>query len=175
MALRHKPSGVKAGPRTAKPARKRWQHVWLRINLALEVRRPVEIAAEPSPLGDRCGGAGRIARAESHADFPAILAEVLDVLSAHRADVKAAAEQLGCTVSQIVKLLKQEPRALLSVNRWREGNDLHRLQSGLCRVGGLSRSAPQSHAGSAVDLSPFSGKYLMLHWHSRFVGVKSVD
>ena len=32
------------------------------------------------------------------------------------ADLKAAAEMLGCTASQLVKLLKKEPRALGLVN-----------------------------------------------------------
>ena len=88
----------------------------------------METGIAPSSLWQsRCGG-GKIRVNESHADFPAILAEVLDVLTAHRADVKAAAEQLGCTVSQLVKLLKQEPRALLLANRWREERKLHPMQ-----------------------------------------------
>ena len=41
---------------------------------------------------------------------------------------KPPPKQLGCTVSQLIKLLKQEPRAFQLVNQWREQNDLHRLQ-----------------------------------------------
>ena len=79
----------------------------------------METDVAPSLLWQSRLRGGKIRVSESHADFPAILAEVLDLLAAHRADVKTAAAQLGCTVSQLVKLLKQESRAFLLVNRWR--------------------------------------------------------
>jgi hypothetical protein len=130
VALRHKPSDVKAeaSERRSQAENRAVALFRLRINLALEVRQPVETSAEPSPLWQsRCGG-GKIRISESHDDFPAVLAEVLDILAAHRAEPKAAATQLGCTVSQLTKLLKQEPRAFQLVNQWREQNELHRLQ-----------------------------------------------
>ena len=65
---------------------------------------------------------------ESHDDFPALLAESLDAIAAHFSDVKTAAESLGCSSSQLIKFLKQEPRAFQLVNRWREEKNLHRLK-----------------------------------------------
>ncbi len=65
--------------------------------------------------------------AASHVDFPALLAEALDTLSAHGMDPKQAAVALGCSVSQLVKLLKKEPHALASVNRHRQEQGLHPL------------------------------------------------
>jgi hypothetical protein len=130
VALFYKPSGVKAeaSERRSQAENRAVALFRLRVNLALEVRRPVETGIAPSSLWQsRCGG-GKIRVNESHTDFPAILAEVLDVLTAHRADVKTAAEQLGCTVSQLVKLLKQEPRAFLLANLWRKERKLHPMQ-----------------------------------------------
>ena len=43
-------------------------------------------------------------------------------------DPKAAAGRLGCTASQLVKLLKKEPRALGLVNAWRQAAALKLLQ-----------------------------------------------
>jgi hypothetical protein len=130
VALRHKPSGVKAeaSERRSQAENRTVALFRLRINLALEVRLPTETSAEPSPLWRSRLGGDKIRVGPSHTDFPAILAEVLDILAAHRAETKAAAIQLGCTVSQLTKLLKQEPRAFQLVNQWREKNDLHRLQ-----------------------------------------------
>ena len=57
-----------------------------------------------------------------------MLAEALDALAQHEADLKPAAEALGCTASQLIKLLKREPRALTLINRQRQERGLHRLQ-----------------------------------------------
>lgn len=53
-----------------------------------------------------------------HADFPALLSEALDRIWTFR-DVKLAAEALGISTSQLVKLLAQEPPALQWVNALR--------------------------------------------------------
>ncbi len=47
-----------------------------------------------------------------HDDFPALLAEALDVLHAAGFDPKIAGLVLACSPSQLIKLLKGEPRAL---------------------------------------------------------------
>ena len=59
----------------------------------------------------RCRG-GRIAVSVEHNDFPAMLAEALDTLEVYALELKAASSALGCTPSQLTKLLKAEPRAL---------------------------------------------------------------
>jgi hypothetical protein len=130
VALHHKPSGVKAeaNERRSQAENQTVAVFRLRINLALEVRQPREINVAPSSLLQSRLIGGKISISPSHDDFPAILAEVLDFLAAYQADVKATADHLGCTTSQLTKFLKQEPRALLLVNRWREDQNLHRLQ-----------------------------------------------
>jgi hypothetical protein len=130
VALLHKPSGVEAeaSERRSQAENQTVALFRLRINLALEVRQPVETDVAPSSLWQSRLVGGKIGVSESHEDFPTILAEVLDILAAHQAEVKTAAGQLGCTASQLVKFLKQEHRAFLLVNQWRETRNLHRLQ-----------------------------------------------
>ena len=99
----------------------------LRVNLALEVRRPCSSDYVPSMLWQsRCGSGLKVSAA--HNDFPALLAEALDVLAAFDADPKCSVARLNCTPSQLVRLLKLDPRALLLVNQWRSERKLHRLR-----------------------------------------------
>ncbi len=99
----------------------------LRINLALNVR--VNRAADSPTLlwQQRCRGR-HVKVNPSHDDFPAILAEVLDVLAAHEMDAKQAADMLDVSTSQLVKLLKTEQRALQLVNVKRREQALHPLR-----------------------------------------------
>ena len=57
----------------------------------------------------------------------ALLAEALDVLHASGDDPRAAAEALGCSSSQLIKLLKEQPRALSQVNGRRRQAGRHPL------------------------------------------------
>lgn len=130
VALKHRPTGVKAeaAERRSQAENRSAALFRLRVNLALEIRFPRGPDETPSPLWQaRCRG-GRIDVAASHEDFPVLLAEALDAISACDADVKAAAAELGCTASQLVKLVKREPRAIAVVNRWRRDRGLHPLQ-----------------------------------------------
>jgi hypothetical protein len=100
----------------------------LRVNLALEVRQESESNYTPSPLWlSRCVG-GVLTVSPLHEDFPALLAEALDVLAACNAEPKSAAAVLGCTPSQLLRLLKLDARALPLVNRWRRDRSLHPLR-----------------------------------------------
>ena len=66
--------------------------------------------------------------AAEHDDFPALLAEALDAIAACDDDVKIAAERLGCTSSQLIKLLKDEPQAIAALNVRRKAAGLHELK-----------------------------------------------
>ena len=130
VVLHHRPTGIKAeaNERRSQAENRSVALFRLRLNLALEIRRSRAADETPSPLWQsRCRG-GRISLSVSHGDFPGLLAEALDVIAACEADVKAAAATLGCTGSQLVKLLKKEPRAMSLLNRWRRGRGLHTLQ-----------------------------------------------
>jgi hypothetical protein len=128
IVLTHVSTGVQAeaNERRSQAENLREALFRLRVNLAIEVRQPDR--AFPSSLWQsRCRG-GRIVVSPRHDDFPAILAEALDAIAACCDDLKAAAERLGCTSSQLIKLLKEEPRALASLNARRKAAGLHELK-----------------------------------------------
>jgi len=130
VRLLHRPSGVRAEAfqRRSQAENRRVALGRLRVCLALEIRSRLPDDYRPSPLWQsRCRG-GRIGVSPAHADFPAILAEALDVIAALDDDVRRAAEELGCTTSQLVKLLKKEARAIERVNRCRARRGLGRLE-----------------------------------------------
>jgi hypothetical protein len=130
VQLLHRPTGVaaEANERRSQAENRAAALRRLRVNLALSVRAIRPEAEGPSPLWrSRCRG-GRIVVSAEHADFPALLAEALDTVACREADVKAAAESLGCTTSQLVKLLDMEPRALALVNTWRQERGLRALK-----------------------------------------------
>jgi len=57
-----------------------------------------------------------------------LLREALDVPAALDADPKRAATVLDCTPSQLIRLLKLDPRALAWVNRWRRDRGMHAIR-----------------------------------------------
>jgi hypothetical protein len=133
VILTHRPTGLRAeaSERRTQGENRRAALDRLRIELALTVRRPIRPDEgdpfRPSALWrSRCLG-GRIVVNPEHADFPAILAEALDVLHAMGEDPRGAAESLGCSPSQLIKLLKAEPRALAQVNTRRRRAGRHSL------------------------------------------------
>jgi hypothetical protein len=130
VILTHKATGLaaEASERRTQGENRRQALFRLRLRLALEVRRPAPVPGgvtyQPSELWNRRCRGGRITINPEHDDFPALLAEALDVLAESGDDPKRAAAALGCSSSQLVKLLKLEPRAFIQVNR-------HRRQAGL--------------------------------------------
>ena len=130
VVLRHRPTGVKAeaNERRSQAENRTVAIRRLRLKLALEVRLSRDPDDTPSPLWQSRCHRGGVSVNPSHDDFPAILAEALDVIAAHNADVKEAAAALGCTASQLIKLVKKELRALALVNQRRRQQDLHPLQ-----------------------------------------------
>jgi hypothetical protein len=134
VILTHRPTGISAQAserRTQGENRSTALHR-LRLELALTVRRPIrnnaELAYAASMLWQkRCRG-GRIDVNPEHDDYPALLAEALDVLFACGDDHKAAARLLGCTPTQLVRFLKDAPRAMVLINERRRAAGRHPLQ-----------------------------------------------
>jgi hypothetical protein len=71
---------------------------------------------------------GKIACNPNHHDYPALLAEALDVIAAHNWEPKAAATPLGVTPSQLLKLIKDHPPALEELNRQRIHRSKHPMK-----------------------------------------------
>ncbi len=130
VRLLHSDTGVKAQAceRRSQAANRRAAIFRLRLNLAIEIRRPVDPEDGPSDLWKE-RSAGSLARVNpSHDDFPALVAEALDSIAALDADVAQAARRLRCTTSQLVRFVKKEPRAIALVNDWRETDDMRPLK-----------------------------------------------
>jgi hypothetical protein len=116
--LHHRPTGIEAeaNERRSQAENGRAALFRLRINLALAVRRPRD-REQPTPLWRSRCRSSRLVINPSHDDFPALLAEAMDILELKEWDSQAASDFLGCSASQLIKFLKHEPRALA---RWNE-------------------------------------------------------
>lgn len=122
IVVTHLPTGI-----TGQASERRSQHQnqllaihRLRLNLAVGYRTPeADVAKVPSQLWVSRLRARKISVSSEHDDFPAILAEALDVLAINSFEAAAAANSLACSSSQLIKLLAKEPSALEWVNRQR--------------------------------------------------------
>ncbi len=138
VELRHRPTGLEAhaGERRSATENKGVALRRLRLALAVQVRTRVPSGEVRSELwlvrtrgGSRAVGvAGRIACNPEHRDYPSLLAEAMDVLFACDADAKAAALRLGVSTTQLVKLLRNHPPALVRLNEWRREQGEHPLK-----------------------------------------------
>ncbi len=129
VVITHVPSGIQgeASERRSQEQNRRVALFRLRVNLALGVRRAAGGDAPSTLWRDRCRG-GRVQVSAAHEDFPAMLAEALDAVHQRGGDVKQAAAWLSCSMSQLVKLLQDEPRAMEQVNRQRQAAGLRPLR-----------------------------------------------
>jgi hypothetical protein len=131
VVLRHDPTGIEgaASERRSQKDNRCVAARRLRVNLALDQRRvPPDLRHTPSALWRSRVKDGRIVLNPDHRDFPGMLAEALDHVAHFRWDVAKAAQWLDCSTSQLVKLLKHEPRALERVNRERQQRGMRKLQ-----------------------------------------------
>ncbi len=132
VLLTHEPTGItgQAGERRSPEMNKRMALRRLRVALAIACRAPVPIGEIGSPLWRSRVRGGRIVLNEGHRDYPAMLAEALDVVHASRLDMKRASLRLECTASQLVKLIAAEPAALAAINAARQDRGDRPLQHG---------------------------------------------
>src|ERR1043165_7012872 len=93
VTLHHEPTGIQAhaGERRSAEQNKSVALFRLRLALAIEVRRPVPIGDARSDLWkSRVSDGGRISCNPSHRDYPALLAEALDMIEACLLDTHKA-------------------------------------------------------------------------------------
>lgn len=74
------------------------------------------------------GLTGRLVINPDHHDFPSLLAEAMDHLADCGWDLRPAAVRLGITPSQVIKLLREHPPALLKANSERARHGMHALK-----------------------------------------------
>lgn len=135
VILTHSPTGVSAEANERRSQKENQEQAIgrLRTQLALKVRTvsealPPEQWPPPSSLWrSRCVG-GRIRVSGQHEDFPALLAEVLDLWFLSGNNLQAVAEHMGCSTSQLVKFLKTEPHAFTQINTDRQALGLAPLK-----------------------------------------------
>lgn len=122
----HLPTGVsaEASERRTRVENHRNAVFRLRVNLAIEHRTSWD---SPSLLWQhRCRGT-QIQVSANHSDFPALLAELLNVLQRESHSLPSVAGLLSVTSSQIIKFLKKCPVAFKQVNEARSLAGLKKL------------------------------------------------
>ena len=134
VVIEHLPSGLiaEATERRSQSANRAVAIFRLRLQLAVELRSQwasQEGSAAPlSELWQKRTVNGRLGVASEHDEFPAVLAEALDHLAFNNWNAAEASEQLATTSTQLVKLLKKHPPALLRLNQQRQTRGLKPFQ-----------------------------------------------
>ncbi len=129
--LKHVPSEViaSAGERRRQIENRSMALKRLRIKLAHKVRGPVDFRSfRPSELWESRRQGEKLSINPKHRDYPALLAEALDVVVARKYDVAGAAGMLGVTMSQLAKLIRHDKHAFSIVNRGRESRGMPALK-----------------------------------------------
>ncbi|MCA9282482.1 MAG: peptide chain release factor-like protein [Phycisphaeraceae bacterium] len=131
VILTHKPTSIEAhaGERRSVMENKRVALKRLRLKLAVEHRTAVPLGDIGSALWrsrllrqrDAQGKTiTRISCNPGHRDYPSLLAEAMDVIDACAFDLTRAGIRLDVSASQLVKLLREHPAALVRVNEQRK-------------------------------------------------------
>ena len=135
VELTHLDTGVAAHAGERRTVHENKRVALFRLRLALAIHhRGVPVPLDPfgdtrSPLWkSRTNREGRIVCNPSHRDYPALLAEALDVIEAASGDPRNAAARLLCSPSQLVKLVKDHPPALERWNKLRAAHGLNPLK-----------------------------------------------
>jgi hypothetical protein len=120
VVLVHRPTELSAeGSERRSQAENRRVALWrLRMTLALSHREPPD-AAGPSPLWQSRLRGRQFMIAADHDDYPTVVAEALDLLETVGYEMRPAAEALGVSMSQLVKLFRAQPAAWVAINRLR--------------------------------------------------------
>ena len=120
VVLVHRPTGLSAeGSERRSQAENRRVALWrLRMTLALSHREPPD-AAGLSPLWQSRLRGRQLMIAADHDDYPAVVAEAIDRLKAVGYEMRPAADSLGVSMSQLVKLFRVQPAAWVAINRLR--------------------------------------------------------
>lgn len=129
VRITHEPTGIVASAteRRHKEQNKQQAVSRLRVKLAVQLREPVDPGGEPSACWASRVKSKKLLINPSHEDFPVLLAEALDRIAVMQHDMPAAAEVLGVSASQLLKLIKHEPEALQSINCTRKELGLRTL------------------------------------------------
>jgi hypothetical protein len=99
----------------------------IRLNLALQIRSQ-DLTKMPGPWWSCHVRSGQVRIGPHHADAACLIAQCLDTLYHKDWNVRLAARWLGCSSSQLTKVLKFDRRALEIANRERIARNLKPLK-----------------------------------------------
>lgn len=131
VELTHRPTGMVgwAGERRRQAENRAVALRRLRLRLAIRVRTEIRgDRARPSALWERRRQGTQIPVNPKNPDYPALLAEALDLIWARRFDVAGAAGVLGVSMSQLARLVRHERHAFAMVNEGRLAQGLPALR-----------------------------------------------
>ncbi|QDT63746.1 peptide chain release factor family protein [Calycomorphotria hydatis] len=122
VVIEHLPTGIRAeaAERRSLEQNRKVAIRRLRMRLAVDHRIERDDEAALNPIWATRVRNGRISVNAKHEDLPAMIAELLDLLTIYHGEIPVAARRLGCTASQIVKFLKLEPLAFQRLSTIRE-------------------------------------------------------
>jgi hypothetical protein len=129
--LTHTPTGItaSAGERRRQIENRGRALLRLREKLARAVRCPTHPSRHQcSELWQSRRQGKQMSVNPNHRDYPALLAEALDVVIARKYDVAGAAGVLGITMSQLAKLIRHDRHAFAQVNEGRTARGLPALK-----------------------------------------------
>lgn len=130
VVLTHRPTGLhgEASESRSQAENLRWALFRLRLVLAEQVRRVVELHAAPTVLWQTRTTRRKLKVSDDHPDFPSLLAEALDRVTVHEFNLTAAAESLQVSTTQLARFLQQAPRAWQALNEQRVARSLRPLR-----------------------------------------------
>jgi hypothetical protein len=129
--ITHVPTGVvaRATERREQSVNRKVALRRLRLKLANEIRTRIDRERyRPSDLWRSRRQGEKMSINPAHADYPALLAEAMDIVVARKFDVAGAAGLLGITMSQLAKLLRHDRPAFAKVNAGRVERGLPALK-----------------------------------------------
>lgn len=127
IVITHTPTGIQGAASERRNQAENRKHALfrLRINLALHLRTSRN---KQSELWNSRTSNKRITINPQHTEFPAVLAEALDVIVNQGLDMKRAAEILSVSSSQLIKLIKADNLAWQHLNQLRSDAGQHPLK-----------------------------------------------
>ncbi len=131
VTLTHEPTGISAQAGERRYAEINRQMALRRLRLRLAVEHRVELPAgdvRSEMWRERCRKR-RIACSERHGDFPAMMAEALDVIAASGWDQKQAAVRLDVSATQLIRFVATHAPALVMWNEQRERRGMGTLRA----------------------------------------------
>ena len=122
VILLHQPTGLsaEASERRSQAENRRVAVRRLRVALAIGHRQPADtVAPGPSAVWRSRVRGRQLVIAAAHDDYPTLVAEAIDRLESVGFEMRPAADALGVSMSQLLKLLRQVPAAWVAVSRLR--------------------------------------------------------